>query len=99
MGQTLSFRNAVEALIQPEIHAGVDFAHTVKSDSEAAASGNVTSAFLAATSAFSTTPGTLEVRVFAAIGAFATTLLGYEVGIIRKDAAAAVANDTDPKAA
>lgn len=88
MSAWTDFRNAVEAILQPEVAAAASFGDAVLNDTEAAGSGNITSAFAAAVAAF-TAGSTLEERVFAAGAAFVTTLLGYEVNIVRADASAA----------
>jgi hypothetical protein len=99
MSAWTNFRNALEALVDPEIAAATTFGQAVLSDTEAAASGNITTSFTNAITAFTETPGTLEVRVFAAGAAFVTALVGYEVSIIKKDAQAAITPATTTPAA
>lgn len=90
MSEWTIFRNALEAILDPEIAAATTLGQAVVSDVEAAASGNITSAFTGAVAAFTTTPGTLEVKVLALAASFVTTMVGYEVAIIKKDVTAAV---------
>ena len=87
---SVKIRNALEALVQPEMQAAINFAEQVKNDSETALSGNLSNAFENAGAAFLETGGTVELRVFAAVAALAQTLLGYEVSIIKADAKVAV---------
>src|SRR4051812_26569952 len=89
MSAWTTFRNALEAILDPEIAAATTFGQAVLSDIEAAASGNITSAFDNGVAAFETTPGGLEAKAIAALVALGTTLLGYEIAIIKKDAAKA----------
>ncbi len=91
MSAWTTLRNAVEAIVEPEIAAAITLGQAILSDSEAAAAGNVTKSFDAAVSAFESTPGTLEIKALAAGAAFIELLVGYEVAIVKKDTSATTA--------
>lgn len=79
----VDFRNAVESIVEPPLAAGLTLVKAIVDDEEAAATGNLETAFENGLAAFAAAPGALEVRVFAFLSAFAEKLLGEAVTVAK----------------
>lgn len=95
----VNFRNAVEALFQPEVQEAVNFTHTVATDAKAEAPGDLKKAFMDGASVYVATPGTFTDKIIAASAAFLLELIGDVVTLVKKDAQAIPAPTVEPTVA
>lgn len=81
-----AFRNSIEDAVEPEIEEGINFFHVLETLVEGDEVVDLENAAKAGAAAAIAATGTLDVKLLAAITAFATALVGEAVTVIKSAA-------------